>query len=86
MYKSFSSCKSTTLIFFVFSGPSLSHMEVPRLGAESELQLPVYTTATATLDPSSTEQGQGSNPRPHGYQQGSLPLSHNGNSQRYFNF
>ena len=25
-------------------------MEVPRLGAESELQLPAYTTATATLD------------------------------------
>ena len=25
-------------------------MEVPRLGVESELQLPVYTTATATLD------------------------------------
>ena len=27
-------------------------MEVPRLGVESELQLPAYTTATATLDPS----------------------------------
>jgi len=27
-------------------------MEVPRLGVESELQLPVYTTATATGDPS----------------------------------
>ena len=27
-------------------------MEVPRLGVESELQLPVYTTATATKDPS----------------------------------
>ena len=27
-------------------------MEVPRLGVESELQLPVYTTATAALDPS----------------------------------
>ena len=27
-------------------------MEVPRLGVESELQLPTYTTATATLDPS----------------------------------
>ena len=26
-------------------------MEVPRLGVESELQLPVYTTATATPDP-----------------------------------
>ena len=27
-------------------------MEVPRLGVESELQLPSYTTATATQDPS----------------------------------
>ena len=27
-------------------------MEVPRLGVESELELPVYTTATATPDPS----------------------------------
>ena len=28
------------------------HMEIPRLGLESELQLPAYTTATATQDPS----------------------------------
>ena len=27
-------------------------MEVPRLGVKSELQLPVYTTATATQNPS----------------------------------
>ena len=27
-------------------------MEVPRLGVESELQLPAYTTAIATWDPS----------------------------------
>ena len=27
-------------------------MEVPRLGDESELQLPAYTTATVTWDPS----------------------------------
>ena len=27
-------------------------MEVPRLGVQSELQLPAYTTATATQDPS----------------------------------
>ena len=27
------------------------HLEVPRLGVESELQLPAYTTATATLEP-----------------------------------
>ena len=39
--------------FFVFSfflGPYPWHMEVPRLGVELELQLPAYTTATATLD------------------------------------
>ena len=37
---------------FFFFGPHLWHMEVPRLGAESELQLPAYTTATAMQDPS----------------------------------
>jgi len=37
---------------FVFVGPYLWHMEVPRLWVESELQLPAYTTATATLDSS----------------------------------
>ena len=36
---------------------------------------------TAMLDPQSTKKGQGSNPHPHGYQQGSLPLGHNGNSR-----
>ena len=29
-------------------------MEVPRLGVKSKLQLPAYTTATATQDPSHT--------------------------------
>ena len=33
-------------------GPHMQHMEVPRLGVKSELQLLAYTTATATLDPS----------------------------------
>ena len=33
---------------FFFSGP---HMEVPRLRVQSELQLPAYTTAIATPDP-----------------------------------
>ena len=37
---------------FFFLGPHLWHMEVPALGVESELQLPDYTTATATWDPS----------------------------------
>ena len=34
--------------FFDFLGPYLWHMEVPRLGVKSDLQLPAYTTATAT--------------------------------------
>ena len=34
-------------IFFFFWGQHQWHMEVPRLGVESELQLPAYTTATA---------------------------------------
>ena len=33
-------------------GHFLWHMEVPRLGVESELQLPAYPTATAMPDPS----------------------------------
>ena len=37
--------------FFCFLGPHLWHMEVPRLGVESELQRLVYTTATAMPDP-----------------------------------
>ena len=36
---------------FVFLGPHLKHTEVPRLGVESELQLPAYPTPTATWDP-----------------------------------
>ena len=31
-------------------GLHLQHMEVPRLGVQVELQLPAYTTATATPD------------------------------------
>ena len=31
--------------FLVFLGPHLWHVEVPKLGVESELQLPAYTTA-----------------------------------------
>ena len=38
-------------LFFVFLGPHLWHMEASRLGVKSELQLPAYTTATATQDP-----------------------------------
>ena len=35
---------------FFFLQLHLRHMEVPGLGVKSELQLPAYTTATATLD------------------------------------
>ena len=42
----------TAVFLFCFLGPHLLHVEVPRLGIESELQLPAYTTATATQDPS----------------------------------
>ena len=42
--------RSIFFLFF-FLGLHLWHMEVPRLGAESELWLLAYTTATATLDP-----------------------------------
>ena len=34
--------------FFFYLGLHLQHMEVPRLGVESEIQLPAYTTAIAT--------------------------------------
>ena len=36
------------ICFFGFSGLHPWHMEVPRLGSESELKLLAYTTATAT--------------------------------------
>ena len=40
------------LFIYCFLGPNLWHMEVPRLGVKSELQLPAYTMAIATKDPS----------------------------------
>ena len=66
------------LFVFCILGLHMRHMEVPRRGVESELQLPAYATATATWDPSHicdlatpdpqfTERGQGLNPCPHGY-------------------
>ena len=41
-----------SLFFFVFLGPHPQHIEVPKLGVESQLQLLAYTLATATPDPS----------------------------------
>ena len=38
--------------FCFFLMPHPQHMEVPRLGLESELQMSAYATATATPDPS----------------------------------
>uniref|UniRef100_A0A8D0PQP5 Uncharacterized protein n=1 Tax=Sus scrofa TaxID=9823 RepID=A0A8D0PQP5_PIG len=37
-------------LFICFFGPHPWHIEVPRLGVKSELQLPAYATATATQD------------------------------------
>ena len=42
---------SIFFFFFFFLGPYLWHMEVPRLGVESELQLLAYATAPAMQDP-----------------------------------
>ena len=41
------SSSSSSSSSFIFLGLNLQHMEVPRIGVESELQLPAYTTATA---------------------------------------
>ena len=38
------------VVVVVVLGLHLQHMEVPRLGVELELLLPVHTTATATRD------------------------------------
>ena len=38
------------IIIILFLGWHVRHMEVPRLGVQLELQLLVYTTATATQD------------------------------------
>jgi len=53
---------ATGVLLFSFLPPSLlsflrphsQHMDVPRLGVKSELQLPAYTTATAMQDPNHT--------------------------------
>ena len=39
------------IYLFIFLGLHLRHMEVPRLGVESEQQLPTYTTIIAAQDP-----------------------------------
>ena len=85
-----SACLSSNNIFyfllFFFRGPHPRHMEVPRLGAELELQLQAYSIVKAMQDPSCvcnlhqsswqtgslTHWGQGSNPHPHGLIVGSV--------------
>ena len=68
--------------YIFFLALHLQHMEVPGLRVKSEIQLPTYITATATLDlslifwptpqlmamldPQPTEGGPGSNLNPHG--------------------
>ena len=41
---------NSIIFIFCFLGLHLRHMEVPRLGFESELQLPAYAIATAAWD------------------------------------
>jgi len=45
---------SSFYFFFIFLlfRATLQHMDIPKLGVEMELQLPAYTTATATPDSS----------------------------------
>ena len=69
-------------LIFCFLGPHVQHMYVPRLGliraaaaglhhshsnARSESCLQPAPQLTAILDHQPTDQGQGSNPHPHGY-------------------
>ena len=51
--------------YFCFLEPPSRHMEVPRLGVKLKLQL-LTPQLAAMPDPYPTEQGQGSNPHPHG--------------------
>ena len=46
----FLACLIFVVVVVVFLGLHPWHMEVPRLGVESELQLPASTTATVTQD------------------------------------
>ena len=52
----FSFCFVLVLVFCLFRAvPYLWHMEVPRLGVKSELQLPAYTLAIAAWDQVTSE-------------------------------
>ena len=54
--------------------------------AGSELHLRCAPQPTATLDPWPTEQGQGSNPHPHGCWSDSFLLCHNGNTENIYSW
>ena len=83
------------IIYKIFLGQHPRHMEVPRLGVKSELQLPAYTIATdagselhlwstpqlpETLDHWPPEQGQRSNMHPYDTSQIPFLLHHRGNA------
>ena len=51
IYSIYSLVECVCFSFSFFLGPHLQHMEVPRLGVESELHLLAYATATAIHDP-----------------------------------
>ena len=54
VYQSMDMCCWKNFFFFfflVFLGLNVQHMEFPRLGVKSEIQLLAYATATATPDP-----------------------------------
>ena len=50
--KNLESCNTVFTYLFCLLGPHLRHMEVPRLGVEVEVQLPVCTPAAAMPDSS----------------------------------
>ena len=79
-------CMWDFLFFFFgfFLGPHLWDLDIPRLGVEFELQLPATATATATPDTCPTEQGQRSNPHPHGYLGRFISTVPHGNSWTFF--
>ena len=84
-----------------FLGPHPWHMEVPKLGVETEhscrpmpqpqqfgiwAMSETYTTAHGMLDPQPTVWGQGSNPHSHGYKLDLFPLCYNRNSQSLISY
>ena len=74
------------LFFFLFRATHTAHGSFQSRGlhhshssAGSKLCVQSTPQLTAMPNPLPTEEGQGLNPHPHGYQQDSFPLCHNGN-------